>query len=104
MMGPDTPPAPAPPIPATADAMNSALPGPQPARNPTRPAIEPDSPASAENVTTMARPTSSVRLGPMRLDTQPVTSMHRPVTAKYDVKSSDTWLGVARRPLAMAGR
>src|SRR4051812_38221404 len=104
MIAPDTPPDAAPTMTDSAVAMNSALPSPQPARKPTMPPIELDSPARAENVTTMARPASSVRLGPMRLDTQPVTSMHRPVTAKYEVKRSETWLGVARRSLAMAGR
>ncbi len=44
--------------------------------------IEFEAPASAEKITTSARPASSVRRGPMRLETQPVTSIETPVNAK----------------------
>ena len=63
-------------------AMNSALPRPQPARKPTMPPIEPDSPASAEKTTMMARPVISVRLAPIRLETQPVKSIATAVTTR----------------------
>ena len=66
----------------SAVAMNSALPRPQPARKPTISEIEPDAPASALKATTSARPSISVARGPMRLETKPVTSIARPVTAK----------------------
>src|SRR5919206_4989988 len=104
MIAPETPPDAEPTMTDSAVAMNSALPSPQPARKPTMPAIELEDPASAENATTSPRPSSSVRRGPIRLETQPVISMQTPVTAKYEVKSSETWLGVACRSCAMAGR
>ena len=62
--------------------MNSALPRPQPARKPTMPSIEPDSPASAAKTTISASPATSVRLAPIRLDTQPVPSMATAVTSR----------------------
>jgi hypothetical protein len=82
MIALDTPPDAAPTITASAVAMKSALPRPQPARKPTMAPIELDAPASAEKATTSARPSSSVRRGPMRLETQPVTSIDTPVKAK----------------------
>ena len=82
MIAPETPPDAAPMITASAVAMNSALPRPQPARNPTISPIDPDAPASALKAITRARPTSSVLRGPMRLETKPVTSIERPVMAK----------------------
>ena len=62
--------------------MNSALPRPQPARKPTIPPIVSDVPASAAKTTMSARPTISVRLAPIRLDTQPVTSIATAVTTR----------------------
>ena len=56
-------------------AMNSALPRPQPARKPTIPPMLSADPASAAKTTMSTRPVISVRLAPIRLDTQPVTSM-----------------------------
>ena len=66
---------------ASAVAMNSALPRPQPARKPTMAPMVSEEPASAENTTIIARPTTSVRLAPMRLDTTPVMSIATPITA-----------------------
>ncbi len=63
-------------------AMNRALPRPQPARKPTMPPIEFDVPASAANTTMRTSPTSKVRLAPMRLDTQPTTSIATAVTTR----------------------
>ena len=63
-------------------AMNSALPRPQPARKPTIPPMVPDGPASAEKTTISTRPAISVRLAPIRLDTQPVTSIATAVTTR----------------------
>ena len=67
---------------ASAVAMNSALPRPQPARKPTIPLIEPDSPASAENTTMIARPVISVFFAPIRLETQLVPSIATAVTTR----------------------
>ena len=66
---------------ASAVAMNSALPRPQPARKPTMAPMESESPASAENTMISARPTISVFLAPIRLETTPVISMATPMTA-----------------------
>ena len=63
-------------------AMNSALPRPQPARKPTMPPMLPEAPASAANTTISTRPAISVRLAPIRLDTQPVTSIATAVTTR----------------------
>ena len=64
-------------------AMNSALPRPQPARKPTMPPIESEAARrGAENTTMSARPAISVRLAPIRLDTQPVTSIATAVTTR----------------------
>jgi hypothetical protein len=63
-------------------AMNSALPRPQPARNPTIWPIPPELPASALNVTISARPPTKVHLAPSRVDTQPVTSIATAVTTR----------------------
>lgn len=41
---------------------------------------------------------------PIRLETNPVTSIATAVIRKYEVKSRETWPGVASRPLAMEGR
>jgi len=60
-------------------AMNSALPRPQPARNAT---MLPDEPASAAKTTMSAKPAISVRLTPILLDTQPVTSIATAVTTR----------------------
>ena len=76
------PPLAAPTITASAVAMKSALPSPQPARKPTISATLPEAPASAEKTTTSASPPSSVRRGPIRLETKPVTSIETPVKAK----------------------
>ncbi len=90
-----TPPLAAPTIVARAVAMKSALPRPQPARKPTIWPIVLDDPASALKITIRARPMSSVGLGPIRLATAPVISIATPVTAMYDVKSSETCDGEA---------
>ncbi len=63
-------------------AMNSALPRPQPARKPTIPPIESEAPASAANTTMITRPTTSVRLAPIRLETAPTTSIATAVTTR----------------------
>ncbi len=82
MIAPATPPLAAPTITASAVAMNSALPRPQPARKPTMLPTESEAPASALNVTIRTSPLSSVRFAPSRLDTTPVTSIATPVIAK----------------------
>ena len=63
-------------------AMNSALPRPQPARKPTMPPIVSDGPARPANTTIRTSPAIRVRLAPMRLDTQPVTSIATAVTTR----------------------
>ena len=69
MIAPPMPPLAEPMITASAVAMNSALPRPQPARKPTISGMLPDAPASALNAITRTRPASSVLRGPMRLET-----------------------------------
>ena len=98
------PPAAAPTMTASAVETKSALPSPQPARKPTSSATEDDVPDRAAKTTTTASPASSVFRPPIRLDTQPVSSMATAVIRKYEVKSRETWLGVASSPLAMDGR
>ena len=66
---------------ASAVATNSALPRPQPARKPTIAPTEFEDPASAANTMISTRPESRVRLGPMRLETTPVTSIAMPMIA-----------------------
>ena len=66
---------------ASAVAMNSALPRPQPARKPTMAPIDVGEPASAEKTMISTRPASRVRLAPIRLETTPVTSIATPMTA-----------------------
>jgi hypothetical protein len=63
-------------------AMNSALPRPQPARNPTISLMPPLAPAMPAKITMRMRPVTSVRLAPIRLDTQPVTSIITAVTTR----------------------
>ena len=63
-------------------AMNRALPRPHPARNPTIPPIDPESPASAETVTMIASPVMRVGFAPIRLETQLVTSIATAVTTR----------------------
>jgi hypothetical protein len=63
-------------------AMNSALPRPQPARNPTIWSTVSDIPASAEKTTMTASPLIRVRLAPIRLDTQLVPSIAIAVTTR----------------------
>ncbi len=76
MIAPTNPPVADATMTASEVAMNRALPTPQPARKPTMPPIDVGlAPASALNTTISASPASSVRLAPMRLDTQPVISM-----------------------------
>jgi hypothetical protein len=67
---------------ASAVEMNSALPSPQPARNPITSFTEPLAPASAAKTTMSASPTSSVGLAPRRLETKLVKNMARPVTSR----------------------
>src|SRR3954453_9160651 len=85
-------------------AMNSALPSPQPARKPTMPLIEPDSPASAEKTTMIDRPVISVFFAPIRLETQPVPSIATAGTTRELVNRRLTWLGVAFSCWERAGR
>ena len=66
---------------ASAVAMNSALPRPQPARKPTIAPMVSEEPASAENTMIRTRPHSSVRFAPIRLETTPVISIATPITA-----------------------
>ena len=66
----------------SAVAMNSAFPRPQPARSPTIAATLFDAPAAALKATIRTKPTSSVRLAPMRLATALETSIEMPVNAK----------------------
>ena len=66
---------------ARAVAMNRALPRPHSARQPTMPITVSDIPASPAPAMMMTSPSSSVRLGPIRLDTTPVISMASPITA-----------------------
>ena len=66
---------------ASAVATKSALPSPQPARKPTTAPTLFDEPASAANTMISTRPDSSVRFGPIRLETTPVTSIATPMIA-----------------------
>jgi hypothetical protein len=66
---------------ASAVAMNSALPRPQSARQPTISATVSDMPARPAPAMITSRPSSSVRLGPIRLATTPVMSIATPITA-----------------------
>ena len=66
---------------ASAVATKSALPRPQPARKATTLLTEFDEPASAANTMISTRPESSVRFGPIRLETTPVTSIATPMIA-----------------------
>ena len=63
-------------------AMNNALPRPQPARKPTIWPTVSEVPARAANTTMTARPITRVRLAPIRLDTQPTTSIATAVTTR----------------------
>src|SRR5690242_1580211 len=82
MIAPEKPPAADATITARLVAMKRALPRPHPARKPTMPAMLPDIPASAENTTMRARPTTRVRLEPKRDDTAPTTIMATAVTTR----------------------
>jgi hypothetical protein len=75
MIAPANPPDADETITASEVAMKSALPRPQPARKPMMPEMPPDAPARALNTTIRERPAIKVRFAPMRLDTQPVTSI-----------------------------
>ena len=66
---------------ARAVAMKSALPRPQPARKPTIWPTVSLMPARADETMMSTSPLSSVRFAPMRLETQPVTSIATPMTA-----------------------
>ena len=63
-------------------ATNSALPSPQPARNPTSSPTVLDMPERAAKTTITDSPISSVFLPPIREETNPVTSMAMAVTKK----------------------
>ena len=63
-------------------AMNSALPTPQPARNPMIPLMLGEAPAAALNTTIRISPAISVFLAPIRLETQLVISMATAVTTR----------------------
>ena len=62
--------------------MNSALPSPHPARKSMMPLMLPVVPASAAKTTISTSPAMRVRLAPIRLDTQPVTSIMTAVTTR----------------------
>jgi hypothetical protein len=62
--------------------MNSAFPTPQPARNPMISLTECEAPASAAKITISTSPLISVRLAPIRLDTQLVISIATAVTTR----------------------
>ena len=66
---------------ASAVAMNNALPRPQSARQPTISSTVSDMPARPAPAMMISRPSSSVRLGPIRLATTPVMSIATPITA-----------------------
>jgi hypothetical protein len=66
---------------ARAVATKSALPSPQPARKPTMAPTVSEEPARAEKTMTRARPASSVRFAPRRLEMKPVTSIDTPMMA-----------------------
>ena len=66
----------------SAVAMKRALPSPHPARNPITASTVPLVAHRRAKSTMRASPISSVRFAPMRLETQLVTSMARPVTAR----------------------
>jgi hypothetical protein len=78
-------------------AMNSALPRPHSARQPTISSTVSDIPARPAAAMMITSPISSVFFGPIRLDTTPVTSIATPVTAMKLVNSSNTCGGVALR-------
>ncbi len=63
-------------------AMNSALPTPQPARNPMIPLMLGEAPASALKATIRSRPAISVVLAPSRLEAQFVNSIATAVTTR----------------------
>jgi hypothetical protein len=58
------------------------VPSPQPARKPTIWPIVSELAAASEKATISDRPRMSVRLAPIRLDTQPVTSIATAVTTR----------------------
>ena len=66
---------------ARAVAMNSALPSPHSARQPTISSTVSDMPARPAPTMITIRPSSSVRLGPIRLEITPVMSIATPITA-----------------------
>ncbi len=66
---------------ASADATNSALPSPQPARKPMTAPTLPEAPARPAETMISTSPESRVRFGPIRLDTTPVTSIAMPMIA-----------------------
>ena len=63
-------------------AMNSALPTPQPARNPMIPLMPGEAPAAALNSTMRISPAISVFFAPSRLETQLVISIATAVTTR----------------------
>ncbi len=81
-MAPSKPPLAAPTMTASEVAMNKALPRPQPARKPMMPFTPLEEPARAANTTMMMSPVIRVFLAPIRLETQPVTSMATAVTSR----------------------
>ena len=76
------PPLAAPTMVASAVEMNRALPEPHPARKPMIMPTLSEAPASAAKITIRARPTSRVRLAPIRLDTKLVKNIASPVTSR----------------------
>ena len=82
MIADDVPPDAAPTIVASAVEMKSALPSPQPARKPMTDSTVGAKPAAAAKAMIRASPISSVRLAPMRLDSQLVKNIATPVTSR----------------------
>ena len=79
MIADEVPPDAAPTIVASAVEMKSALPRPQPARNPMIDSTFWERPAASAKTTISASPIRRVRLAPMRLDSQLVKNMATPV-------------------------
>ena len=95
-----SPPEAAPTITASAVAMKSALPSPQPRRKPAIAPMLDAAPASALNSTTSTSPASSVRRGPMRED-DPAADQHR--HAGHREVGGEQQRDLARRRLQVVG-
>ena len=82
MIADEVPPDAAPTIVASAVEMKSALPSPQPARNPMIDSTFCERPAASAKTTIRASPIRRVRLAPMRLEIQLVKNIATPVTSR----------------------